>query len=850
MPFRFLVAFLLLWMTPQPVAPPPDPIDELVLRLEAAVKAGDRAAVLALAKDAASAGELPDAIGTPPPTRVVMKARDRVQTESGAQRLLIEWFNEVGSEGRLSTWGLEVVPDGSTWKIASATRLSTVAGLHRLSLNSAKQFDLRDFTLEATDMSLHLDSGTAFVAETSEGVTAVVLLGNGELRFAPPDAAERTQVRIFCGDETLRTPFEAAFIRVRPADFAKRFPVAAMTPRSTVAARDLQRAEEMFEDNIGKTLRIDLADLSTGTWSITPISGDFIAEVRTRRHGHLTYTRSTNEAEDISLFDRLRRRNISVYASTEKLKQRGRFYSEDDQVDYDIVAHEIDATFSPDRLFIDGTARVKVKVRSAAASTLGLRLAESLVVRSVHAENYGRVLHLRVIGQSTLLVNFPGFVLGGTELWLTIQYSGRVQPQELDREAIFVGQEAQEQITLPPEPRLLYSHRSYWYPQSSVSDYATARITIRLPSEYDLVATGVPQTAVSHRGTRVASFQTDRPVRYLAFVVSRLRDVDARDVDGVRIAFEANPRQVGYARGALDRTAEMFRFYTSLLGRAPYPSFTVAVTERPAPGGHSPPYFAVLDKPVQVGSTPWRNDPVSFESFPDFFLAHEIAHQWWGQAVGWKNYHEQWLSEGFAQYFAVLYAEKKLSPRSYATVLRQMNRTAIAESPEGPIYLGYRLGHIKREAEVFRSVVYNKAAMVLHMLRRLVGDEVFFAGIRQFYEQWEFKKAGTGDFQRVMEAASGVNLTRFFETWIFGQQIPSVSFAHRLENGQVVLTFEQKEEPTDIAIAVTLQDGSGAARDVIVRLSERLTEHRVPWTGQLRSATVNADHGALVRIVR
>lgn len=849
MPFRFLVALLLVSTMPQPVAPQPDAIDELVLRLEAAARAGDRTAVEALATDAKAAGELADTIAAAPATRAVMKARDRVQTDGGAQRVLLEWFNEVGSQGRLSTWSLEVVPDGGGWKIARVTRLANVAGLHRLSLNPSKQLDLRNFTLEATDMSLHVTSGTAFVAETGEGVTAVVILGDGEMRFTPTDAAERTQVRIFCGAEALRTPFDAAFIRVRPSDFASRFPAAAMTPRAVVPAT-LRRAEVIFNEYIGKTLQIDLADLSTGTWSITPTAGDFIGEIRTRRFGSLTYTRSGNEAEDISLFDRVRRRNISVYASKEKLAQRGRFYSEDDLVDYDIIDHEIEATFSPERFLLEGTSRMKVNVRAGAVSTIALRLAESLAVRSVYAERFGRLLHLRVLGQGTLLVNFPGYILGGTEVRLTIQYAGFVQPQELDREAIFVEQDTQESIAIPPEPRLLYSHRAYWYPQSSVSDYATAKVTMTLPSEYDVVVTGVPMTATVHRGKRVVAFKTDRPVRYLAFVASRLRDVDARDVDGVRIAFEANPRQVGYARAAQGRTEEMFRFYRTLLSRAPYPSFTVAVTERATPGGHSPPYFAVVDQALQLGTPAWRNDPVSFESFPDFFLAHEIAHQWWGQAVGWKNYHEQWLSEGFAQYFAVLYAERKLNRRSYSTVIRQMNRTAIAQSANGPIYLGYRLGHIRRDSAIFRAIVYNKSAMVLHMLRRLVGDDAFFAGVRQFYDQWEFKKAGTGDFQRVMERASGLDLTRFFETWIFGETIPTVSFTHRLEEGHVVLRFEQKSEPTDVPITATLADSSGATTDVVVRLSERVTEQRVPWTGRLRSASANADHGALVRIVR
>jgi aminopeptidase N len=64
----------------------------------------------------------------------------------------------------------------------------------------------------------------------------------------------------------------------------------------------------------------------------------------------------------------------------------------------------------------------------------------------------------------------------------------------------------------------------------------------------------------------------------------------------------------------------------------------------------------------------WRNDPAMFRNYPEFFLAHEAAHQWWGQAVGWKNYHEQWLSEGFAQYFAALYAEhrRKLNTTNFA----------------------------------------------------------------------------------------------------------------------------------------------------------------------------------------
>ena len=88
-------------------------------------------------------------------------------------------------------------------------------------------------------------------------------------------------------------------------------------------------------------------------------------------------------------------------------------------------------------------------------------------------------------------------------------------------------------------------------------------------------------------------------------------------------------------------------------------------------------------------------------------------------------------------------------------MLRQFRRWSLAESDQGPVHLGYRLGHIKRDLRVFRALVYNKGAVVLHMLRRLVGDEAFFRGLRRFYDDRRFQKAGTDDFERAIEAGIG-----------------------------------------------------------------------------------------------
>ena len=93
---------------------------------------------------------------------------------------------------------------------------------------------------------------------------------------------------------------------------------------------------------------------------LLPGVGDFLAEVHTRRHGDLTFARASNEAEDVTLFDRQKQRTIASYASTTKLSARGRFYDEDDLSEYDVLNYNIDATLWPDRRFIEGRAQMRV----------------------------------------------------------------------------------------------------------------------------------------------------------------------------------------------------------------------------------------------------------------------------------------------------------------------------------------------------------------------------------------------------------------------------------------------------------------------------------------------------------
>lgn len=877
-----------------PLRPAPDPIHGLLDGVERAVRAGDPAAFMALLADSADhslAGGFAATEIQPGATGAVLRERDRQPLRGtlagNGYQLAVEAFARYGSRARVATWRLDVKRVGSSadeepeWRVAEAERLTSVENLYRLAIDRARQFDAHDLTIAAEDVEITLASGSVFVADTDQGVTAVVLLGRGELRFHPRPETERGQVKIFCGSETLDEPFDAAFVRMSPYDYDGLVPAGRLQARP-VDPRALRRAEDVLHENAPSSYGLDLGDLSSASWSLLPPSGDLLADVHTRRFGTLTYAHSTAQPEDITLFDRKRQRNIALYPSQHRLATVGDSYNEDDLADYDVLDYDIDAAITPGRQWIDGSARLRLRVRAAAASALTLRLADSLDVRSLTSDRFGRLFGLRVRGQQSVVVNLPSSLPRDAELTLTMAYGGRIEAQPPDREAI-AGQiqppriEDEGPIVLP-EPSFLYSSRTYWYPQNTVTDYARVRMRISVPAALGCVASGElegPPTLIPASGDggarRVYVFTSIQPVRYLAVLVSRFVRSDTRPVvfpgsdegaepsppgvsyGGLGVTVEANPRQVQRGRDLQERAIDIARFYDGLVGDCPYPDFTLALVDSDLPGGHSPAYFAALNQPLPTSTLRWQNDPAAFTGYPDFFIAHELAHQWWGQAVGWRNYHEQWLSEGFAQYFAALYAQHHGGNEVFDGVLHQLRRWAIQDSDRGPVSLGYRLGHIRGDSRIFRAVVYNKGAAVLHMLRELVGDEAFFRGVRQFYRASRFRKAGTSGLQQAMEQQAGRSLSRFFRQWIDGTSLPRLKFSYRVERsdaGQdVVLHVEQVGELFDVPLVVRLEYAGRKAASVTIPVTRRAVDVRVPLAGPLRGVEVDED-STLAQVVK
>ena len=142
-----------------------------------------------------------------------------------------------------------------------------------------------------------------FLVESEAGTTGMVLFGRGLMRFSPAPETERGQLRIFAGSDTLSASFDAVYVRLNPADYA----AGSVSPASRRRGRapgKLRRAQDVFAREEPKSFSLDLRDLSGEPWYLLPQPGELLAEVQTRRHGDLTYSRSITQAEDVTLFDR------------------------------------------------------------------------------------------------------------------------------------------------------------------------------------------------------------------------------------------------------------------------------------------------------------------------------------------------------------------------------------------------------------------------------------------------------------------------------------------------------------------------------------------------------------------
>ena len=258
---------------------------------------------------------------------------------------------------------------------------------------------------------------------------------------------------------------------------------------------------------------------------------------------------------------------------------------------------------------------------------------------------------------------------------------------------------------------------------------------------------------------------------------------------------------------------QAYDFYTSHIG--PYSYEKLANVEAAGMGGGMEHASVIFYGERSVSMEPATG-----------LVAHEIAHQWWGNSVTESDWNDVWLSEGFATYFTLLTTEHYRGRDAFVAGL-QRSRASVFEAEERRPDASVVHPDLGDMSGIFNGLQYGKGGWVLHVLRGQIGTELFWAGIREYYALYQNSTASTDDFQRVMEEVSGQELQWFFDQWLRREgSSPMVEGTWAYQGGQIVLELTQTQPgaPYRVGLDVGITadgDGSRVERVEMTEKSQR-----------------------------
>jgi hypothetical protein len=241
-------------------------------------------------------------------------------------------------------------------------------------------------------------------------------------------------------------------------------------------------------------------------------------------------------------------------------------------------------------------------------------------------------------------------------------------------------------------------------------------------------------------------------------------------------------------------------------------------------------------------------------STSESLTAHELGHQWWGDAVTCRTWSDIWLNEGFATYSECIWQERRNGTPDRAALLSAINARRPGTLDSGSVYR-YDTSSVN---SIFSSTyVYNKGAWVLHTLRKTLGDAAFFQIVQDYRAQYEGSAATTDDFAAVVSAVAGRDLSPYFAAWVYGEATPifASGFQRVSINGRDYLKLRVRQTQTapasdffpaglDVRIAA-----AGGTQDAFVLPAARTSWHMIPLTvsGSVSSVTLDREDWVLNR---
>ena len=476
---------------------------------------------------------------------------------------------------------------------------------------------------------------------------------------------------------------------------------------------------------------------------------------------------------------------------------------------YDVKYHRLELNIDPAQPDISGDVTTYYEAKDD-MSQITFELMNNMTVSQV--EHHGNTLVFTQNSNDEVVITLPEVLNTGVLDSLTISYSGTPLTSGFG----YFEQTTHNGVPIVWTLSEPYGAKNWWPCKQDLIDKIdsidvylnTPRFYVPLNDEYVAVSNGLEQSQTIVGSNKITHFKHRYPIpAYLVAVAVTNYEVYSHTVPNNGNPFEivnyVYPEDLSYAQSATPVTVSIMELYSNLFEEYPFANEKYGHAQCGFGGG-------------------MEHTTVSFiGGFSRTLIAHELAHQWFGDKVTCGSWKDIWLNEGFATYLEGMVTEN-FDGEDLFTNWKQSKVNNITSLPYGSVYLSD--ADTLSVSRIFSSrLSYNKGAMVLHMLRKKVGETAFFQGMQNYLDAPElaYNFAKVEDYKSAMETASGQDLTEFFNDWLYNEGYPSYEVHWNQIGSQVNIQLLQTqsdpsvsffEAPVPIRIVGTL----GEVEDVLL----------------------------------
>lgn len=422
-------------------------------------------------------------------------------------------------------------------------------------------------------------------------------------------------------------------------------------------------------------------------------------------------------------------------------------------------------------------------------------------------------------------------------------------------------------IFVPPDPA--YPHRPvslhtqgqtetnrYWFPaHDSPNVKFTTELSVTIPKQFKALSNGklIERRDEADGKSHTFHYLQDIPhVAYLASLAVGDFDVVTDDAEGLPVEYWVPKEWSTDTRRTFANTPKMIALFGKLTGvKYPYAKYAQVVVPNFESGGMENISATTLVETCLV------DERAKLDGDADGLIAHELAHQWYGDLLTCRTWAHIWLNEGFATFMDEVWFEHDKGRDWYECTFRNSyNRVADADKPESPDPLVFR--DYEKEWEPFGhkgSLAYSKGSSVLAMLRHMLGDEIFWKGMQEYTKRFAARSVETDDFRHVMEEVSGRSLEQFFQEYCYRPGTPVIKVAYNWDadhkTAELKFTQTQQIDAKTPAFAVPIDlyfEANGKGETATFDLNTREAAYKQPFESEPSLVCIDPHAGLLAKL--